>query len=154
MRSNRVLRFTVAALLAATVVQRGLLRADEPTTDAAVRQALANRVELKYIDEPLEQVAADLHAKLGIPLCIDSKAFTGAGISADTPVTFAISDVSTKAAIGMMLASLNLTTVVRNGVLTITTPEQGENIVDARIYDVADLLLPASTAKGSPTSIN
>ena len=131
-----------AALLATFLLGSGPLNADEPTAEAAVRRALAKRVELKYEKQPLEQVAADLQAKLGVPVYLDPRPLADVGIATNTPVTFSIANVSAKAAIALMLRQLNLATVVRHESLMITTPEEAESMLDARVYDVADLGLP------------
>jgi serpin B len=135
----------VAALLG-----NGVLRADELSANAAIRQALKKQMELNYHGEPLEQIAKELQTKLGAPVYLDIKALGDAGISTDTPVQFAIANVSAKAAIALMLRPLQLTTTVRHGTLVITTPEEADNAVDTRAYDVADLVIRDPRDEGSP----
>jgi serpin B len=111
-----------------------------PAAKVSVRQALDKRVELKYEELPLDQVAKDLHEKLDIPVHVDRKALTDVSIGDDTPVTFAVANVSAKSAIRMMLRDLGLTTVIRDEVLWITTPEEAESKLETRVFDVADLV--------------
>ena len=62
-----------AAIFAATVFHASLLRSGPPEADSAVRQALKKQVALKYVEEPLERVAADLQTKLGAAVYLDAR---------------------------------------------------------------------------------
>jgi serpin B len=136
----------------------------KPSAEAAIRQALTKRVELKYDNLPLGKVAQDLQAKLGVPVRLDSKALVDMGFNDDTPVTFAISNVSARAAILLMLRQLGLdspgekrisrsprekrshqpvqsiTFITAHEVLLITSAEEAENMLRTRVYDVSDLV--------------
>ena len=96
----------------------------------------------------MQQIAKELHTKLNVPVYLDAKALADAGLGTDLPVTFSISRVSAKAAVALMLKTLQLTTMVRHGVLIITTPEEAESNLDTRVYAVADLVLFDAPGKG------
>jgi hypothetical protein len=133
----RVFGFAVLAIAAGTACN---LSAEDPAAaDAAVRTALAKTVDLKYTAVPLQKVARDLQTKLGVPVCLDRLPLGDSGITADTPVTFAISGVSAKSAIALMLPNWGLTTVIGHGAVLITTPDEAYEAV-ARAYDVSDLV--------------
>ena len=51
--------------------------------------------------KPLNEVAADLEARFGIPVRLDAKALHDVGIRIDRPVTFASAHVSAKATIAL-----------------------------------------------------
>ena len=150
MRRSRFFWFVAAAILMAAVLENSHLRADDSPANAAVRQALKKQVKLDYAEEPLEQVIKDLQTKLGIPVFLDAKAINDAGIAKDMPVTFTIANVSAKAAIASLLRSLGLTTTVRHGMLMIVTPEEAENLMDTRVYEVADLVTTGEPGEGPP----
>ena len=150
MRHSRSSWFLAATILAAALLQETLLRADEPTATAAVHQALKKQVKIDYAGEPLKQVVKELQTKLGVPIFLDARALADAGIAKDVPVTFTIAKVSARAAIALMLRSLQLTTTVQHGVLVITTPEEAENRLDVRVYDAADLVVRDPHDEGSP----
>ena len=123
----------------------------KPSPEDLIRQALNKRVELKYTEEPLWDVLKDLHAKLGIPIQLDAKAIGDVGINHDTPVTYNLSTISARAAIALMLRSLNLTTVIKYDTLLITTPEEAESALQTRVYDVSDLVRrSAASDEGQP----
>lgn len=138
----------LAAILALAILETAPLWADDSPANAAVRQALEKPLTLNYEEEPLKQVVKDLQTKLGVPILLDSKAIIDAGLATDTPVTFSVANVEAKAAISLMLRSLILTTVVRDGRLLITTPEEAENLLEARVYDVADLVTTGVHGEG------
>ena len=81
---NRLCQFVLAALFIASADAGRILWAApppnepmSPPTAAAIRQALGKRVELKYEELPLNEVAKDLQAKVGIPVHLDTKGALG-----------------------------------------------------------------------------
>ena len=62
---------------------------------AAIRRALDQPLELKYDSVPLEKVAADLEAKLGIPVRLDHRAIKDAKTKPNAPVKFAVASLCT-----------------------------------------------------------
>ena len=75
-----------------------------------------------------------------IPICIDHKALEDAGIGTDTPVTRTIEGVSLRSALHLMLHDLGLTYVIADDVLLITTPNEANNRLMTRVYEVGDLV--------------
>ena len=110
------------------------------TKNLAIRAALAKPLDVKYDKTPLRRVAADLQAKLGIPVQLDREALEGVEIATKVPITFASSHVSAKATIALMLRELGLMAIVRDDVLLLTTVEEAENVEETRVYNVSDLV--------------
>ena len=145
---NRHCTLAVAAIVAALTFCCQLLADDapgspppkKPSPKEVIRQALAKPVELKYDKVPLNEVAKDLEAKLGVPVRLDAKVLRDVGIATDTPVTFAVSNIAAKSAIALMLRKYGLARIVRYEVLLISTPEEEESLLETRVYDVADLV--------------
>jgi hypothetical protein len=71
------------------------------------------------------------------------------GIGPDVPVTRNLSGVSLRSALRLMLKDLELTYVIRDEVLLITTPEEAIAQLATRVYPVADLVLPIDNGVGS-----
>jgi hypothetical protein len=117
-----------------------LLLRSSPLAEAAIRSALAKPIDVRYDKTPLNRVAADLQAKLGIPVQLDVKALNDVKVAVDTHVAFASSRVSAKATIALLLRQLGLGSVIWDDVLLITTPEEAENVDETRVYDVSDLV--------------
>jgi hypothetical protein len=95
-------------------------------------------LEFKYLDEQLSVVLSDLQARLKIPVIVDTPALEDYGIGTDTPVTIQVSGISTRSALRLLLDQFDLTYVIANEVILITTAEEAESRLDTRVYDVAD----------------
>jgi len=64
-------------------------------------------------------------------------------------VTRNLSGVSLRSALRLMLKDLDLTYVIRDEVLLITTPEEANAKLVTKVYPVADLVLPINSGAGS-----
>ena len=110
--------------------------AGEPgSAEERIAAALDNEVDFQYFDQPLLDVIEDIQANHGIPIVIDTTALEEYGIGTDTPVNVNLSGVTLKSALRLMFNELDLTYVIQNEVMQITTPEEAE----AKLYDKMDL---------------
>ncbi len=110
---------------------------------AKIRQALAQPLVsagLDFSETPLQEIASQLQEDYGIPVQLDLAALDNAGIGPDEPVTVNIRNVSLKSALRLMLQRLQMTYVIRDEVLILTTPEEAEAQLQACVYDVGDLI--------------
>jgi hypothetical protein len=124
--------------------------------DESVRRASGNRKafvaltepsDLDFTETPLSDIVdylSDLH-RLGIQ--IRNKALEDAGTTSDTPITANIRALSLQDTLETILDELDLTWLVRNETLQITTKEQADGELCVRVYDIADLLGPAHESK-------
>jgi hypothetical protein len=99
-----------------------------------------SRSGLDFADTPLEEVINFLQDQYEIPMQIDSAALDEHGISVDEPVTISLRNVSLRSALRLMLKQLQLTAVVDNEVLVITTSEDADTRIKVCVYDVRDLI--------------
>jgi hypothetical protein len=113
----------------------------EKRIDDALRRQL-NADGLEYVDEPLEGVVTDLEEQYGIPVELDTVALEEIGIDSTEPVTASLHGITLRSALRIMLQRLQLTYMIQNEVLMITTPEEAETQLVAKVYPVADLVLP------------
>jgi hypothetical protein len=95
---------------------------------------------LDYVDTPLNVVVKDLQKQFAIPIMLDKAALETAGLREDEPVTVEVRDVSVKSALAVLLRNLNLTYVVDNEMLIVTTPEEAERHLCLCLFDVRDLV--------------
>jgi hypothetical protein len=114
--------------------------------ETAIRQAMMKPVDLRYDERPLGKVAEDLEAKLGVPVRLDGMPLRDIGVSPETPVTFASSRVSAKAAIALMLRAFGMAAVVKYEVLLFTAPHGANYAVETRVYEVSDLVFTSASA--------
>src|SRR5205085_4841653 len=68
-------------------------------------------------------------------------------VSADTPVTKQLRGISLRSALNLILEDLELTYVVKDEVLQITTVSDAQAATEIRIYDCRDILAMPAVAK-------
>ncbi len=114
----------------------------EGPAEQRIAAALKQSTVLEFIDTPLSDVVATLKDYHGIEIRLDQRALEDVGIPPDTPITEELRGVSLRSALKEMLSLLDLTYVIRNEMLVITTPEEAELDLTLRVYPVADLVIP------------
>jgi hypothetical protein len=112
-------------------------------------KALQDPTQLEFFDTPLGDVIGYLEDLHGINIELDTRALAAVSISSDTPVSRKLNGVSLRSALRLLLKELDLTYVVRDEVLLITTPDEAQSQLVTKVYPVADLVLPIQTGAGS-----
>lgn len=110
--------------------------------EAKILAALDDKTELDFADTPLQDVTEYLRERHDIEIQLDNKALTDEGIGTDTPITRNIKGITLRSALRLMLGELDLTYVIKNEVLMITTKTEAENMLSTKVYPVADLVIP------------
>ena len=124
--------------------------ASEPTgREAAIEKALASPTQVEFIDTPLQDVIDFLKDYHHIEIQFDLKALKDAGVEPDKPITRSLKGISLRSALRLMLRDLDLTYVIEDEVLLITTRELAERQLTTKLYPVADLV-ECRTSKGQP----
>jgi hypothetical protein len=95
---------------------------------------------LEFTEEPLENVVNFLQNEYDIPIFLDIHALEDDGLTPDEAISINVRNISLRSAMRMLLKQKNLTYVIRNEVLIITTPEEAEANLVACVYDVRDLI--------------
>lgn len=108
--------------------------------EARLLAALAERSQIRCVELPLKDVVEALSERHGIPIQLDIKAMDGVGVSSDTPVSRDVAGISLRSLLRLMLKELELTYMIRNDVLCITTPEVADNALSTRLYPIGDIL--------------
>lgn len=102
---------------------------------------LAKPVTMNFVDTPLRDIAQFIADETGLPITLTKK-IEDAGVQPDQPVTTSARNISLESFLNKMLADINLTIIVKNETLNITTIEDAqspENMV-TKVYPVADLV--------------
>ena len=110
-------------------------------TDAEVRilEALAAKTRVEVLDEPLTNFLAILQERHGISVVIDHRALEDEGIDASSDlVSLDLENVSLQSALNLTLRQLDLTTVVRDEVLLVTSKSVAEETLTTRLYRIPD----------------
>jgi hypothetical protein len=102
--------------------------------------ALREKDSIDFEDTPLDQALAILGARHGIKIVLAQTTLAEAAIALDTPVTKKLRNLSLQTILREVLADLQLTYVVRDDVLQITTREDAHSEFVHRLYDVDELV--------------
>lgn len=108
----------------------------------AVIEALEQPTTMEFREMPLSDVVAFLQRNHRILVRLDRRALDEMAIGTDTPITLDLARVPLRVALEVLLPDLDLTWTIDSGMLLITTPEQTENMLLTRTYEVAELVLP------------
>ncbi|HTN75012.1 MAG TPA: VWA domain-containing protein, partial [Pirellulaceae bacterium] len=116
------------------------------SSEARIFQALDEPVRsFEFFEAALSEVITSLKEFHDIPIVVDERALMDASIGTDTLITKSLKGISLRSALRLMLKDHNLSYVVKDEVLVITTKEEAETTLTTRRYSVADLVLPISS---------
>ena len=116
-----------------------LFPAIDPDTDR-VLAALDAPSAIQCVEMPLVEVASFLSKQHGTPIRILPKRLEEAGIPPDTPISKKLDGVTLRSLLKTVLDELELSFLVRDGGLLITTPEDAESRLILVAYPVHDLV--------------
>ena len=105
----------------------------------SIEHTLEEDTQCEFLDTPLSEAMSYFSGFHEIPIVIDQRALEEIGLSTDAPVAKKLRDVTLRSALELVLRDLGLTTVIRNEVLMVTTPEEAETRLTTRIYLLKDL---------------
>jgi hypothetical protein len=120
-------------------------------TRAEIGEALAKLPAPIWAETPLTDVLDDLSHRSGIPMRLDARRLEDSGVDPDTPITFNVPGTSAKVALDMALRDHDLTTLLCEGVLLITTREAADSMLSTKVYEVADLV-STQDENGNPSA--
>ena len=102
---------------------------ENPQTAARIRTALKGPLHprgLHFDDAPLEEVVVSISQEYGIPMLLDQRALADAGQGPADTVKTHLNGIGLRSALKTMLRQLNLTFIIRDEVLLVTTPAEAE----------------------------
>lgn len=103
---------------------------------------------LDFTDTPLEEVVVFLRDEYGIEIQLDVPALDDLGLSPDEPITVNLRNISLRSALRLMLKQLELTYMIADEVLLITTEEEAETRLTVKVYPVGDLVIDKTPLVG------
>ena len=110
------------------------------SNEQRIRKALTQPAQLEFENVPLADVMTLLSERFDIPVRLDYQAVEDIPTSPDDALTLSAKDVTLRAALDRMLGQLDLTWTIRHEVLLITTEDKYTELLDTKVYDVADLV--------------
>jgi hypothetical protein len=120
-------------------------------SETKILAALDDQTDLDFSEQPLSEVIDYLKQRHDIELQLDARALSDAGLSSDVPVTRNVKGITLRSALKLLLGEMDLTYVIRNEVLLITTKTEADNMVSTRVYPVGDLVVPIASPRGGGT---
>lgn len=113
-----------------------------------IRAVLSQPMTAEFREVPLAQAIHQLQELRDIPILIDVPALEDFGIGTDTPVTLKqFRDLPLSSILHFLLSDLDLTWVVEDDVLMITTTEEAESKLQIGLYPVGDLVGPLAASE-------
>ncbi len=116
---------------------------DSPANGAARRKFAdksSAQFDFQFVEQPLEEVVAVVAQRFGLQAVLDLRALEEAGIGVDMPVTADLRKVTLPAALAFLLRPYDMTYVIEDEVVLVTTIEVAEQEISIVVYPVADLV--------------
>lgn len=117
----------------------------ESANEQKISRALDQQTSLEFPDNTLKEVVDFITQLHNIPIRLDEQALTDAGLDADARVNLVISGITLRSALKLLLENVNgteLTYVIEDEVMKITTAEKANENYQTRVYPVGDLVIP------------
>jgi hypothetical protein len=99
-----------------------------------IAAALDSEANVELVEVPLNEAIDSITQQHKIPILIDRRALEEIGLSAEEPVTIALSQIKLRNVLQLMLRELDLTYMVHGESLEVTTVEASEARLLSRIY--------------------
>ncbi len=137
----RLLRFAEQALSRAPGSPPLLVMpADEATQFARLQKALRREIDLRLVQTPLPEIVALLHDRLGEEVYVEQSEATKQLNISSMELSLTEGRFVAREALRQMLSPHNLTAIIDDGAIRITTVDQAHLRQVSVIYDIADLL--------------
>ena len=115
-------------------------------SERKIYRALNERGDVNFNAQALSGVMKYFETTYDIPIVIDNKALDEENITPDEPVTLNLPPVTFRSALKLILEPLQLTYVIEDEVMRITSKKTSANVV--RVYPVGDLVVPIAQMGG------
>ncbi|MBC8289035.1 MAG: pilus assembly protein N-terminal domain-containing protein [Planctomycetes bacterium] len=112
---------------------------EEDAARRQIEQALKKSISIDMTDGTLKDALKQLHQTAGVNIAIDSAALEDEGVTTDVKVSLHLSGVSLRAALKILLSPFNLTTLIEDEVLKVTSQVRAKGSLIAVVYQVKDL---------------
>jgi hypothetical protein len=143
--------------LAAQEIRPDAYVAGPQRTEAArrIERALAEplRTPLEFDQSPLNTITGIIEDEYDIPIVFDTAALDAVAVSPDVEVSININNVTLRSALELMLSNVeDLTYIIDDEVLLITTEDEAATRLQVRVYRVDDLV--CVTAGDGPRALD
>ena len=94
---------------------------------------------LQFKETPLKKITEYIHNNTNIQVVLDNKKLAELNVDGDTPFTVDLVGLDLSDALDSMLKEKELGWTISKGTLLITSPEEVDDFLETRTYDVSDL---------------
>jgi hypothetical protein len=105
-----------------------------------IHAALGSQTTITLIETPLQEAMQVFSRNHDIPIVIDSRALEEIGLDSNVGVNIDLRNVTLRSALRLLLRDLDLTYMIRDEVMQITTVEAAENNLVLEMYVLPDHL--------------
>lgn len=105
-----------------------------------IENVLAKMDSVHFHDEPLNEALNAMANRHGLRIYFSVDALANAAANPAIPVSLSLSNVSVRTILRELLAARQLTYVIRNGSIVVTSPAEAKSRLPHVIYDVGDLV--------------
>jgi hypothetical protein len=126
------------------------LRRDSPNEERIYR-ALGEVTSVEFPGNPLSDVIDFISTQHNIPILLDTNTLADEGIGPDEEISLILSGITLRSALKLMLENvggIELTYIIEDEVMKITTALKADEIMQTRVYPVGDLVIPVQPLMG------
>jgi hypothetical protein len=117
-------------------------------TEEKIRRTLSKPTTVEFLDLPLEDCITFLKEYHNINIWLDKATLTDEGVALDQPITLKLAGVTLRSVLKLLLEPVQLTYVIEDEVMKITTSAKAGEKLTTRVYPVGDLVIPITTPRG------
>jgi type II secretory pathway component GspD/PulD (secretin) len=122
--------------------QTGISSLNHNPIERDIERKLTRPISVSFQQTPISTVIRDLQAMSGVNIVLDKQALNEGGVGLDQALSLSVEHISMKSALNLLLKQVNLTYVIKNEVLNITTESSAKGGFTQVVYPVADLVVP------------
>jgi type II secretory pathway component GspD/PulD (secretin)/tetratricopeptide (TPR) repeat protein len=117
-----------------------------------IERRLNQPITVAFDHKPLKDVVDDLRELANINIVTDLPDLAQVGVKDDVPISVKLEGVAMKSALNVLLHQAELTYVIKDDVLHVTTPKAARGKLVQKTYSVADLVIPVDNFMVSPNA--
>ncbi len=118
-------------------------------TEEKIRRAYDKPTNVEWQDLALEDCITFLAEFHGINIILDKTKLTEEGVALDQPITLKLQGVSLRSVLKLLLEPVQLTYIIENEVMKITSTASAADKLSTRVYPVGDLVIPIITPRAA-----
>jgi len=123
--------------------------AGQSQSEQRIAQALDREMKpWDYLDQPLKDVIDDIAFNENIPIVLNAKALEDLGVDTSQPITRNLKGITLRSGLRLLLKELELTYIIKDEVLQITTLDDADAQLITKVYPVGDLVIPVISGGG------